>query len=213
MGPPPASPSPSRRTFLTGVSTCLATGLAGCSASETNESPPTDGTLVTDYTVVKARAPEAWSPIVTRSETSDSAGDTDEASSTPEPVSIHSVERESDASAIEVSDDATNAAAVRRLVAETTYTSESVLIYQTRIRECYRLEVNYVGRDADDTPDVDFCQVIRDADTACERGALDQVAAFVRLPFPGDEYSGFSAGGGGSCGNVPEQYQNESESA
>ncbi|MFW5948218.1 MAG: hypothetical protein ACOCSD_01300 [Halolamina sp.] len=194
------------------MSACLSTALAGCSGSETNQSPPDEGTLVTDYTAATARAPESQPPIVTRQVTDDGAGNAEEASTTAEPVGFHTIESEDDASAIEVADDATDAAAVRRLLAETDYERESVLISQTQLGECYRLEVNYVGRDANGTPDVDFCQVVRDAETACDRDARDHVAMFVRLPFPGDEYSGFSHGGGGSCGKVPEEYRTEGES-
>ncbi|WP_226023673.1 hypothetical protein [Halomicrobium salinisoli] len=209
---PPSRPS--RRAILAGVSAGFATAFAGCSGSETHESSPDGGTLVTDHTVAMARSTSDQPPIVGSRETTGNAGNADEPSPTPEPLSLHAVESESDAEALAFAEDATNVAAVRRLVAETAYASESVLLYQTRVGECHRLQLNYVARDGDDgDPDVEFCQVIRDAEVDCEREARDYVAAAVRLPFPGEEYSGFSGGGGGSCGPIPERYRTESESA
>lgn len=214
MVPPSAEPSrpsthPSRRTVLAGVGACIATALAGCSASDSAEHPPDEGTLVTDYTAAMARAPGEQLPIVSLRR---DGAEADE-SSTSEPFVLHAIESEDAASTLELADDAANAAAVRRLVAETDYGSESVLVYQTSIGECYRLKVNYVTRDDDGTPNVDLCRVVRDADVACERDARDHVAVFVRLPFPGDEYGGLSAGGGGSCDPVPDEYRTEGESS
>jgi hypothetical protein len=80
-------------------------------------------------------------PIVAPREDSGDAGNAAETSATPEPLSIQTIESESGAAAFEFADDATNVAAVRRLVSEATYASESVLVDQTRIGEYYR--VNY----------------------------------------------------------------------
>ncbi|MCD2201598.1 hypothetical protein LPA44_17180 [Halobacterium sp. KA-4] len=201
---------PSRRALLTGISAGLATALAGCSASESHQSPPEDGTLVTDYITAKTRSSTEQPPIVAPRDDEEAAAD--ETSTTAEPLSLHVIESEEDAAALEFADDATDVAAVRRLVAETAYASESVLVYQTRISECHRLKLNYVTKDSDGQPSVEFCQVVRDATVECERDARDHVAAFVRLPFPADEYSGYSVSGGGGCNPVPERYQNESES-
>lgn len=205
--------TPSRRALLASVGTSAVTALTGCNASDTDSATPNGGTLVTDYTAAMTRSTGERPPIVAPREDSGDAGNAAETSTMPEPLSIHTIESESGAAAFEFADDATNVAAVRRLVSETAYASESVLVYQTRIGECYRLKLNYVTRDPDGDPDVDFCQVIRDAHTACERRARDHVAAFVRLPFPGSEYGGFSLGSGGSCDPIPERYRNGSESA
>lgn len=199
----------SRRSFLTGVSVGIATALAGCSGSETRDSHPGSdgGTPVTDYSTATTRSPGDRPPIVVPRE---DAGDE---TATAEPLYTHVVESEQDANALEFAEDATNVAAVRRLIAETAYESESVLLYQTRIGECYRREVNYVRRDADGDPDVDFCRVVRDADVDCDRRARDYFTNAVRLPFPGDEFGGFSIGSGGSCDPVPERDSNGGESA
>jgi hypothetical protein len=204
-------PTPSRRALLAALSAGVVTALAGCSASETHNSPPDDGTLVTDYTAAMTRSSGERPPVVAPREDTSDAGNAEETSATPEPLSLHAIESEGDAAEVEFAPDATNVAAVRQLVSETAYASESVLVYQTRIGECYRLTLNYVTRDADGDPDIDFCQVIRDAHTACERRAHDHVAAFVRLPFPGSEYGGLSVGSGGRCDPIPERYRNESD--
>ena len=203
-------PETARRSFLTGV-VGVATALAGCSASESHRVPPESGTTVTDYVAATARAPGERPPVVTP-RADDGGGSTDGAS-TAEPITLHTVESESDAEAFEFAEDATNVAAARRLLAETTYGSESVLVFQTRVGECYRLRLNYVTRDDDGDPNLQFCRVIRDANTACERGASDHAAAFVRLPFPADEYDGLSAGSGGSCDPIPDRFRNGSDSA
>lgn len=202
----------SRRVLLTGMGIGLATALAGCSTSETHQSPPENGTLVTDYVSAKTRSKNKRPPVIAPRESTSGADVADETSTTPEPLSLYVVENERDAEELEFAEEATNVAAVRRLVAETTYASESVLLYQSRIGECYRLKLNYVTRDNDGGPSVEFCQVIRDAEIDCKRDVRDHVAAFVRLPFPADEYSGFSASSGGGCDPVPEHYRTESES-
>jgi len=206
----PTPSTPSRRALLTGIGAGLATALAGCSASESHQLPPEDGTLVTDYVTAKTRRPNKQPPVVAPRE--DDVG-TNETATTVDPLSFHVIKSEADAEALEFAEEATNVAAVRRLVAETAYDSASVLFYQRRIGECYELQLNYVTRDGDGDPSVDFCKVVRDAEIECERDARDYVAAFVRLPFPADEYNGFSVSSGGSCDSVPERYQNESDAA
>lgn len=205
----PTSSTPSRRALLTGIGAGLATALAGCSASESHQSPPEDGTLVTDYSTAKTRSPTEQPPVVAPRDDEKAADGT---STTAEPLSLHVIESEEDAATLEFAEDASDVSAVRRLVAETAYASESVLLYQAPINECYRLKLNYVTKDTDGQPSVEFCQVVRDATTECERDARDHVAAFVRLPFPADEYNGYSVSGGGDCNPIPERYQNESES-
>lgn len=203
-------PSTTRRALLRGVGTAAVGALAGCSASETHGSaPPDGGTLLTDYAVATTRTTGERPPVLTPREDGERA----DASTTADPLSLESVESESEAAAFELADGATNAAAVRRLLDETAYANESVLAYQTRVGECYRLSVSYVARDADGSPDVQFCRVVRDAHTDCERDERDHVAAFVRLPFPADDYNGLAVGSGGHCDPVPERYRNGSESA
>jgi len=201
----------SRRALLAGLGASVATALAGCSASESHQSPPEDGTLVTDYVTAKTRRPTNQPPVVAPREDDAAAGD--ETSTTAEPLSLHVIDSQDGAAALEFAADGSDVAAVRRLVAETAYASESVLVYQTRIPECYELQLNYVTRDGDGQPSVEFCQVVRDATVECERDASDHVAAFVRLPFPADEYSGYSVGGGGGCDPIPDRYRNESDPA
>lgn len=202
--------TPSRRAVLAGIGSGLAVAVAGCSGSENRQSPPDNGEIVTGHAVVMTRSMSDRPPIVAPRESNDTAESADDTAS--DPLASHIIESESGGEAVEFAGDATNVAAVRRLIAETAYASESVLLYQTRVRECYKPQLSYVARADDGSPDVQFCHVIRDAEVDCERDAWDHVAAAVRLPFPGDEYSGLSIGTGGSCGRIPSRY-NESESA
>jgi len=204
-------PSPSRRSLLAGAAAGVTAVLAGCSASEMDSVPSDDGTLLTEYTAALTRSTGEQPPVVAPRE--DGGGVDEESSATPDPISLHTIESESGAAELEFAPDATNVAPVRRLVAETAYERESVFVYQTPIGECYRLKLNYVARDGDGDPDFQFCRVIRDADTACERRTRDHAAAFVRLPFPADEYNGYSAGGSSSCDPIPERLRNGSESS
>ena len=198
-----------RRGFLTGV-VGIATALAGCSGSESHSSPPEGGTIVTDTVATTTRSTGDRPPIVAPRE--DTGGGNTDDGSTAEPLTLQTVESEDAAEAFEFAEGATNVGAARRLLAETEYDSESVFVFQTRIGECYRLKLNYVTRGDDGDPNLQFCRVIRDAHTACDREAFDHAAAFVRLPFRGDEYGGLSAGSGGSCDPIPDRY-NGSDSA
>jgi hypothetical protein len=203
----------SRRILLASVGTGLATALAGCSGSDTHQSSSDDGTLVNNHVTKIARSSSKQPPIIASRENTDSAENDEETSSPAESLTRDVIETENDAADLEFAEEATNIAAVRRLVAETAYANESVLLYQTRIRECYQLQLNYITRDdVDGDPHVEFCQVIREAEVECERNARNHVAAAVRLPFSSNEYGGFSVGSGGSCDPIPERYQNESES-
>ncbi|WP_151102545.1 MULTISPECIES: hypothetical protein [unclassified Haloarcula] len=159
------------------------------------------------------RSPGEQPPVVAPTKDSDGTGHNENTSPTPKPLSLHTVSSEDAAEALEFGVNARNVAAVRRLVAETAYSNESVLVYQTRVGECHRLKLNYITRDADEDPNLQFCRMIRDAHISCERGARDHVAAFVRLPFPADEYDGVSVGSGGGCDPVPDRYRNGSESS
>lgn len=206
-------PAPSRRALLAGIGVGLTTVLAGCSASETHSSPPEDESPVTDYAAAITRSTGERPPVVAPREDAVGSGDADGAPTTSEPLSLHTIGSEGDAGELEFASDAANVAAVRRLVAETAYESESVLVYQTRIGECYRLKLDSVGRAGDGDPDVEFCRVIRDAHTACERRARDYAAAFVRLPFPASEYGGYSVGSGSDCDRGPDGSHDGSESA
>ncbi|MUV59333.1 hypothetical protein [Halobacterium sp. CBA1126] len=208
----PSLQTPSRCALLSGLGAGLAAALAGCQETATQHSSSPDGTLVTDYVAATTRSPTERPPVVAPREDAEGAASDDQSTAT-EPLSLHVVGTEADAEAFEFADEARDAAAVRRLVAETDYDDESVLVYQSRIPECYALELNYVTRDDDGDPSLELCRVIRDADINCERDAYDHAAVFVRLPFPADGFSGYSVGSGGSCDPVPERYRTTGESA
>lgn len=145
---PPSTPS--RRALLAGVGAGIATSLTGCSGSDSSQSTPDGGTLVTDYTVVVARTNRDQPPICAPRERSDDGGSTDESSPTPEPVGTLVVESESDAGELVVDEDAIKSATVRRFLAETTYTAQSVVIFQRQVRE----RLGRISRTAEELIDV-----------------------------------------------------------
>jgi hypothetical protein len=196
--------TPSRRALLASVGTGATALLAGC-AGDDSPGTITDrylGERIAEYTVEFTRSTGDRPPVVAVS-ADDGTTAGDGAGSTPDPTRSLTLAERDDADAVEFAPDATNVAAVRRLLAETGFTDECVFLYQTTIGECHRLELNDVSRDADGDPSLDFCTVIRDADVACEREAREYVAAFVRLPFPGDQVGGYAIGRGSSCDPGP----------
>jgi hypothetical protein len=203
----------SRRKLLSGMGVGLAVALSGCSGSETDRLSSEGGTVVTDHATEIVRSGGEQPPIIALRENTNSAENGEETPPSAESFTQAVIESENDAEGIEFAEDATNLAAVRHLVTETAYASESVFLYQTPIGECYDLQLNYITRDeVDGDLDIEFCRVIREAAVDCERDARNHVAAAVRLPFPADEYKGFSAGGGPGCDPIPERYRNESGS-
>lgn len=204
--------TPSRRALLASVGSGATALLAGCGGDDSSGTI-TDrypGERIEEYRVAFTRSTGDRPPVVAVS--ADDGTDSDDQTTTPDRSLSRTLASTSDADAVEFAPDARNVAAVRRLLAETGFTDECVFLYQTTIRECYRLELNYVSRDADGDPSFDFCNVIRDADTACERESRDYVAAFVRLPFSADEVGGYSVGRGSNCDPVPGEHR-EGESA
>ncbi|GGN08651.1 hypothetical protein [Halarchaeum nitratireducens] len=193
--------TPSRRSALHATGVALAAALAGCSASDTDDGTER-GRLLGDVPHATLRTTGDRPPIVAPT---DDRGE----------PSIGTVESDADAAELSYATDAlesTDVTAARRLVAETDFDHESVVVSQTAIGACYRRRLHYVALDADGDPDVQFCRVVRDAHAPCERDETDHVAALVRLPLAADEYDGYSVGSGGRCGPVPERYQNGSES-
>jgi hypothetical protein len=194
--------TPSRRAILASLGTGATALLAGCGGGDSTGTPTQRATPIEQYTAELTRSTGDRPPVRGLSGDRDTAG-SDEATPTPEPTFSRTLASADDAVAVEFTDGATNVAAVRSLLTETTFTDECVFVYQTRVRACYRLQLNYVSRDPDGDPSFEFCTVIRDADVACERERTDYVAAFVRLPFPGEEVGGYSVGRGSSCDPVP----------
>lgn len=204
--------TPSRRVLLASVGTGLTTLFTGCSASDSPSIPDDEEMSIGEYSVEFTRSAGDRPPIVVLPDATEDGANDDESASTPDRMFSRSVGSERDAAELEFADEATNVDAVRRLLTETAYAEESVFVYQTEIRECYRLKLLDVSRDADGDPDFQFCQVIRDAHTPCEREVRDSVAAFVRLPFP-DGFGGYSLGRGSSCRPVPRADHDGSESS
>jgi hypothetical protein len=207
--------TPARRTLLASVGTGLTALLAGCGGSDSGSSPtgPAEATPIREVSAEMTRSSADRPPIVALPDDAADGVNADGSASTPDRVFSQTIESASEAAALELAEEATNGDAVRRLLSETAYGTETVFAHQTQIRECYRLRLNYVSRDPDGDPDLQFCQVIRDAHTPCERETREYVAAFVRLPFPRSEFGGYSVGRGSSCDPVPPRQPNGSESS
>jgi hypothetical protein len=93
----------------------------------------------------------------------------------------------------------------RRFLADTDFSSASVYVEQHAVPECYDQRLCWI-RWTGDRIETDYAIVLRDADVACEVGAEDVVAYFVRLPvaLDPDEVRRFSSGSGGGHCRAPE---------
>lgn len=94
------------------------------------------------------------------------------------------------------------AAELREFVEGTDLESGSVYLLQRPVGECYEARLVGVYRE-DDGVDADFCRALRPADVDCSADARDTLGVGVRLPFPGDSFSGLGTGWSSDCGRRP----------
>jgi hypothetical protein len=90
------------------------------------------------------------------------------------------------------------AAELRAFVDGADLGSRSVYLLQRPIGECYEARLVGVYRETDGV-DADFCQALRPADLECSAEGRETVGVAIRLPFPGDSFSGYGAGWSGDC--------------
>jgi hypothetical protein len=90
------------------------------------------------------------------------------------------------------------AAPLVAVVEETDFERHSVFLHQHRVGECYRVHLTDVNR-RDDRVRASFCRELRDADVGCSRDRQVRVGHAIRLPFPGDDFSGMGVGFGMHC--------------
>lgn len=74
----------------------------------------------------------------------------------------------------------------RSFVSETDFGTESVVIFQREIEECYRRHTQYVEIEPNRFR-VQFCRELRDATTPCEAGVREMEAIFLRIPYAYEE--------------------------
>lgn len=77
--------------------------------------------------------------------------------------------------------DGTGAEEVRSFLDSTDYAAETVYVEQVAVGDCFRRELCSV-RWTDTEIETSYARRFRDADVACETGAKDTVAWFVRIP-------------------------------
>ncbi|QLG62536.1 hypothetical protein [Halorarum salinum] len=100
--------------------------------------------------------------------------------------------------------DVDGAGAAREFLEATDFDEETVYVDQSRIGECYRRELCYVGWSATEIR-TDYGRVLRDVDVACETDTYDTVATLVRIPdvVDPDQVSGYGSGSSFSGCRLP----------
>lgn len=100
--------------------------------------------------------------------------------------------------------DVDGTAAAREFLETTDFDEETVYVDQTRIGECYDVELCYVGWSATEIRTA-YGRVVRDVDVACETDARDTVATLVRIPdaIDPEQVSGYGSGASSSECRLP----------
>lgn len=191
-------PDWSRRRALHALGATAAAALAGCNAQTSDsgafDEPPgrQRGEPVTDYELRKVRAFDL-EPLFWRGE----RGTENE----PRPAGHLFVGSEGDLEDLMFAD-ADPAAALASFVRGTDFESESVLVHERPVRECYDIRLRGVWREEDGVQ-TSFCSTLRPADVACSRDAQQTVALAIRLPFPGDGLSSQGSQWSSDCDRQP----------
>lgn len=111
---------------------------------------------------------------------------------------------ESDLERIEFTEDVTGGASAKELLETTDFTTESVILHQRTVEECYLLHLQYVVARPDEYR-IQFCQVLRDADVECRADVSVMQATLIRIPVAYDERPSSSGSGRRStCFDPPE---------
>lgn len=195
----------SRRHALQAVATAGALALAGCS-SETSRSRslPPDREPVTDYEATLVRNTDGEPVFVDPEDESgdessdDEEGTGEETGDVPRAYStVMHLTGDEELDRLQFRD-VQGASELTSFLRATDLESESVYLLQRAIGECYEPRLVGVARE-DNGVDADFCRELRPADVDCDADAHDVIAIAIRLPFPGEEFSGLGTGWGSSC--------------
>lgn len=193
-------PDWSRRRALHAVAAAGTLLTAGCGARPSGppDDPPDLRERVTDIETLLARNSKGTPLVRPRTETPEETPPSEErvrmASLTKHLTSADELAE------LQFRTDA-GAADVRSFLTATDYESRSVYLIQRPIEECYQPRLVGVYREQDGV-EADFCQDLRPADSDCEVGTEDVIAVAIRLPFPGDEFTGLGLGWSGDCDHV-----------
>ena len=173
----------SRRWLLSVTATTVAAA-AGClEGSDADDTEPDEET-VEDLETEHLRT-DATDPIVSVT----GADDADH--------SILLLEND-DVSDLEFVGDPDGLEDVRSFLEGVDYGDATVVVYQGEVSECHERRVEYV-RGNEETFDLQFCRVTRDADVECETEQTDLQATFVEIPFAYDSPPNNSIGSSSSC--------------
>lgn len=190
-------PSLTRRGVLAGAAALL----AGCNGTSTE--PPTERPrpeiVATDPPVHTLRSDGDETLVRDERETDDAEETTDPH---PDPIVVDNSEA---AEALSFAD-VDGVERAQQFLAETEFESESVVLLQDAVGECYAQEVCYVAWSATEVQ-VDSVRRYRDANVSCSTDAKDTIATFVRVPgaLDADQMSSFSwSTGSGRCRVPPE---------
>lgn len=111
---------------------------------------------------------------------------------------------ESDLERIEITEEVNGSTAAKELLETTDFTTDSVILHQRTIEECYLLHLQYVVARPDQYR-IQFCQVLRDADVQCRANVSVMQATLIRIPVAYDERPSSSGSGRRStCYDPPE---------
>ncbi|CQH57287.1 uncharacterized protein HHUB_2509 [Halobacterium hubeiense] len=190
-------PDWSRRRALHALGTATAVALAGCSSSDDDgfEEPPGGGRgdRVTDYELRTVRA-SAAEPVFWKGERP--------ADGEPSVGGHAYVATEDDLADVSFGDGGP-AEELEAFVRATDYGSESALLQQRPVRECYDLRFRGVWRE-DDGFQTSFCSYLRPADVACSSGDRQTVAVAIRFPFVEDDVTSMGSSWSSSCDRRPD---------
>ncbi|MFP8953587.1 hypothetical protein ACLI4Z_11515 [Natrialbaceae archaeon A-arb3/5] len=197
------STHPSRRRLLAGAGSCLAIGVAGCSGTNRSESAvnsveeggepgPSD-----EYDLLTIRADDDSVFVYPQ----DDRPDEDEADRSRRPMrsaQFVTNEDEADALLFETIDAAASAEA-RAFLEDTDFETESVVIDQRGIEDCYRRHVLTVQAESDEFR-TRYCRTLKSPTTPCEADRDVMEALFFRIQRAYDDApSSRSSGESASC--------------
>lgn len=101
---------------------------------------------------------------------------------------------ESDLDRIEFTENLNGSAEAKELLESTDFTTESVILHQRTVEECYLLHVEYVVARPDQYR-IQFCQVLQDVDVACRANVSVMQATLIRIPVAYDDRPSSSGSG------------------
>ncbi len=175
-----------RRSFLATSAIVLSGGMAGCtgdSSSSFSSQEVGGGRIPSDaleeYEYIHLRNSRA-EPIITIDDTNRR--------------SRLLLVNDNDLDRITIAEDLKGSGEAKELLETTDFTSESVILHQRTVEECYLLHLEYVVARPDQYR-IQFCQVLRDVDVSCRANVSVMQATLIRIPIAYDERPSSSGSG------------------